>query len=274
MSSRSTETIFQLSLPGGTPGEDVLGLWQTTTAPAQAELAFASPGESAPLTVEDVAVVWRVNLPFDTRQANAALQQKQADLRLTNQDLEAAHIRLEAFASGQPPGGDLPVQSFGIEQVDFAAPEAELAGWLAPSQGIMSFALGISLPQDWQDTAQEALDFFSKVRQMLAHYAYVESSAGESPTGRTAVSWTGDFETLWQRGLSADQMQLHSKSIELALASRQAWVKMAMLVAQGAALFGLFSSTGNPLMIPAVYKFVRQVMEQYREIRRVQAITA
>jgi hypothetical protein len=194
-------------------------------------------------------------------------------LRLANQDLAAAQNRLQAFVSGQPPGGDLPVQSFGIEQATFSAPEAELAGWLAPSQGVMSFALGISLPQDWQQTAQEALDFFSKVRQMLAHYAYVESSAGDSPTGRTVVSWTGDFETLWQRGLSADQMQLHSKSIELALSSRQAWVKMAMLVAQGAALFGLFSSTGNPLMIPAVYKFIRQVMEQYREIRRIQATT-
>jgi hypothetical protein len=48
---------------------------------------------------------------------------------------------------------------------------------------------------------------------------------------------------------------------------------MAMLVTEGAALFGLFSSTGNPLMIPAVYKFIRQVMEQYREIRRLQAVT-
>lgn len=273
MTPGSPEALFQLSLPGITPGEDVLGIWQASPPPVQAEMAFSGPGEAVPLTVEDVAVVWRVNLPFNTMQADAALQQQQAALRQANQDLEAAHARLEAFATGQPPGGDQPVQSFGIEQTALAAPEAELAGWLAPSQGVMSFALGISLPQGWQDTAQEALDFFSKVRQMLAHYAYVESSTGGSTTGRTVVSWMGDFETLWQRGISADTMQLHSKSVDLALASRQSWVKMAMLVAQGAALFGLFSSTGNPLMIPAVYKFIRQVMEQYREIRRVQAIS-
>jgi hypothetical protein len=138
---------------------------------------------------------------------------------------------------------------------------------------MVSFALGISLPKDWQRTAQEAMDFFGQVRQMLAYYAYVESSAGGTSIGRTMVSWMGDFETLWQRGLSADQMRVHTRSVELALASRQAWVKMAMLVTEGAALFGLFSSTGNPLMIPAVYKFIRQVMEQYREIRRLQAVT-
>lgn len=250
-----------------------MGIWQAAPSPSQADMAFTTQDEAAVGTVEEEAVVWRVNLPFDPKQADAALQQQEAALRLANQDLEAAQVRLQAFASGQPPGDDQPVQSFGLEQAAFSAPEAELAGWLAPSQGVMSFAFGISLPQDWQDTAQEALDFFSKVRQMLSHYAYVESSAGGSSTGRTVVSWMGDFETLWQRGLSADQMQLHSKSVELALASRQAWVKMAMLVAQGAALFGLFSSTGNPLMIPAVYKFIRQVMEQYREIRRVQVIS-
>ena len=143
--------------------------------------------------------------------------------------------------------------------------------WRAPAT---RFSRPPTLPQDWQQSAQEALDFFARVKQMLANYAYVESAAGGRMIGRTTVSWLGDFDTLWSAGLTADQAGLHRGSLELALQSRQAWVKMAMLVMQGAALLGLLTSTSNPLMIPAVYKFIKQVLAQYREIRRLQTIPA
>ena len=263
--------MFQFSLPGGAAGEDVLGIWQASPVLAAASadgMAFAT---SAEVETPVDAVVWKVDLPSDPRQAASALRQQQAALQMAGLDLLAAQNRLQAFAATQQPGADQPAQAFGLEEAGFFGPEAELSEWLPSSRSGMSFGLGISLPHNWQETAEEALDFFGKVRQMLANYAFVESSSGGSAIGRTEVSWLGDFETLWRSGLAEDQVKMHRNSVELALASRQAWIKMAMLVTQGAALFGLLSSTGNPLLIPAVYKFIRQVLEQSREIRRTQA---
>jgi hypothetical protein len=280
LDSSQGEAVFQLSLLGGSAGADVFGIWQPALHPVETELAFAMPemmGSGSQIPSQTIAipsdeiVVWRVELPGDSRQAAEALRLQLEELRLADRDLNGAQARLQAFAATTQPGMIQPVQSFTLGEDAVLSPEFELAGWLAPSQGVMDFALGISLPAGWQDTAREAMDFFEKVRKMLAYYANIESSSGGAAIGRTTVSWMGDFETLWRRGVAEDQVKLHRNSVDLALSSRQAWVKMAMLVTQGAALFGLLSSTGNPLMIPAVYKFIRQVLEQYREIRRTQA---
>ena len=270
MQPGSGEAVFQLGFANGGQTQDVLGIWQLAPAASQAGLSF---GAGASFQEEDITV-WRVDLPENTRQAAGVLSQQYTALSLADLDLNAAQVRLQQFASaGRDERAGV---SFAASTGEFGAgnPEADLAAWLGTPGGAASFAFGINLPQDWQQSAQEALDFFARVKQMLANYAYVESAAGGRMIGRTTVSWLGDFDTLWSAGLTADQAGLHRGSLELALQSRQAWVKMAMLVMQGAALLGLLTSTSNPLMIPAVYKFIKQVLAQYREIRRLQTIPA
>ena len=264
------EGAFQLSFATGGQTDDVLGVWQLAPTAGRDELSFAA---GTPLQEED-ATVWRVDLPLNTRQAANVLSHQRSALSQADLDLNQAQTRLQRFASVGP--AERAGVSFAAPsgETGLSLPEAELAAWVGPPTGVASFAFGINLPQDWQQSAREALDFFAHVKQMLANYAYIESTSDGRMIGRTTVSWLGDFETLWRAGLSADQADLHRSSLELALQSRQAWIKMAMLVTQGAALLGLLTSTSNPLLIPAVYKFIKQVLAQYREIRRVQALPA
>jgi hypothetical protein len=159
------------------------------------------------------------------------------------------------------------------EGVSFAAPagpEAELLRALNALQPSVSFGLfGKEAIGEQLENLTQWQSFLDQVRNMVTHYARVETEVAGVLVGQTAVGWTGDFESTWTPGVALASMQLHHQSVHLALASRLALVRMVAVVATGAAGLTLtLSIPGGQLMaLPAIWKFVRDVLAEISNLQ-------
>jgi hypothetical protein len=108
--------------------------------------------------------------------------------------------------------------------------------------------------------------FLDQIRQVLAHYARVETALAGADVGWTTVSWAGDFDTTWQPNVTAYAMQTHLQSVHLALNSRLALLRFTSVVISGAVGLAIkITGSGGVLLLPAVWKFMRDVLEEFRQ---------
>lgn len=252
-------TVFQMILPGETGPTDVLGLWQ----PLSAE-SFAIDDPSSP----DITV-WRVDLPGNRDQALDALDRQQTNLKLVESDIPKAAQQIDNFIQLGSQGGQGESFSFALYEGPVNEPDRQLAHWLDTLSGAESFALGSSWFPEWEETSRKANEFFEQVKRSLTHFAWIESTIGGEPFGRTTVSWRGDFETLWRSGAAREQAFNHERSLALALASRTAWLHIAMLASRSAIQLGILISTNPVFVLPAALKYLQQILEQYRNLRAI-----
>jgi hypothetical protein len=105
-----------------------------------------------------------------------------------------------------------------------------------------------------------------QMRRMVSHYAWIETEMGGALIGHTAVRWTGDFDTVWEADVTPDSMELHHQSVQLALGSRLALIRLLTIVGTGATklVLRLTVPGAQLLMLPAAWKFVRDVLEELR----------
>jgi hypothetical protein len=54
------------------------------------------------------------------------------------------------------------------------------------------------------------------------------------------------------------------------LASRTAWLHIAMLASRSAIQLGVLISTNPVFVLPAALKYLQQILEQYRNLRMIQ----
>jgi len=246
---------YGFALSGVTLPEDtdLFGVW--TVAPKVAGVSFDASASAAPADP-----TWRVRLPESVDAAQSILQTQSLAIRRGESALAQAEQRLARLGHAG-------------EGVSFAAPagpEAELLRALNALQPTVSFgfpgkeAIGEQLENltQWQS-------FLEQVRNMVTHYARVETEVAGILIGQTAVGWTGDFESIWASGVASASMQLHNQSVHLALASRLALIRMVAIVATGAAgLAVTLSIPGGQLMaLPAIWKFVRDVLKEIPNIK-------
>jgi hypothetical protein len=90
--------------------------------------------------------------------------------------------------------------------------------------------------------------------------------------GRTRVSWLGDADTTWRTPVTAEQIALHQRAVTLALNTRAAMMRVAVLVIQGARLLAQLpaiaaSPIGIVMVIPAAWRFLDQVLAEARRLR-------
>jgi hypothetical protein len=246
------QATFQLLIPGQTVAPDALGIWQTRPA----QTATTPKGDGEP------AVTWQVELPADTSQAWDVLGQQRALLNGAERALPWAEGRLEAIArEAPPPGADLP-PSYSVTWDDGLRPERELEAWLLAEQGVEQYGRLGDLRDSLLGAAREASAFIEQLRWSLTPSATVQTAAGGQPLGHTRVAWLGDMNTLWWRDVNLEEAALHRQTLALALASRQAWMRLALMVTSGAArLAALLSS---PFAIPASYRFITQMLAEFR----------
>jgi hypothetical protein len=117
-----------------------------------------------------------------------------------------------------------------------------------------------------QEIYRQWVAFLDQIRQVVAHFARIETVLAGYNVGFTTVGWTGDFATTWEPELTPDAMQTHLHAVHLALDSRTALLRVASVVAAGAA--GLAAKTavsGGVLLLPAVWAFVRDVLRELRQ---------
>lgn len=242
------EPRFRVTSPGAM---DVLGVWEAEAAPA----AFAA---SEPPCEE----CWRVDLPAA---AVEALDERAAALQVAIRGAATADRRLAAFVA------DFGVRGLASCSVETGpGPEQELATWIQSARGGVSFGWrDVLTGQWWKNAAREVRDFFAQLSRSLAAAARVETSVGGVTVGVTVVGWRGGTVTTWRAGADRGTMESHRRAVALALATRRAWLGLALTVVSGAAGLAvrLAAPGGVVLVIPAAWRFVRQVMADIRQVR-------
>ena len=235
-----SETALQARL-------DPLGIW---VAPQEAAVAFnLGSGETR-------VPIRRIPLPASPGEAQAFLSAQAQAVALTHQYLDRAAQELALF--GLP------------EQVSFSATDELLTQKNALSTTIgelcspVSYTIKFKSDLEEQEARQGWLDLVEQVRQAVTRYARVRTELGSVPIGLTTVSWQGDFQTTWTSGLELDERQVHLNAVHVALSSRIEMVRMVSVVAVGVAniLLKVAVPGGQLMLLPAVFKFVRDVMQQ------------
>lgn len=253
-------TTFTFVGPGT---DDELGVWQPLPPAAvprepSSGLLEAMPAEASPPD----AFVWQV--AFSADQAR-----NQRDLADAGQRLDAADAaipwaarRLHGFVRGQPIQADQPE----VELASWAAlarPAGPLEAWedARPADDAL-----LALP-DFQATAAQTSAFFGKLRESLRHLAVVRTTFDGLPAAHTVVTWTGDYRTAWQAGVTGPQAALHLQAVSVSMRTRDAWLRLGTTtVASAAQLAALFAA--NPLLaLPAAYRFVRRIIAQLQALQ-------
>jgi hypothetical protein len=234
-------------------------------------------------------LTWRVDVPDGVGGLEAihartdVLVRGQAYMARANDELEA-FIERTASTSGDPLRGDGTI-SFGAGDPtaeDFYAEKQALRDMLTgfatlekqQLAGDVAFGgLDLFRKKDDRDGFQDAYRrwqaFVARVKQMVSQYARVETAIAGNPIGLTRVGWAGDFETRWVPGLPALSRDVHRQTVNLALASRIALIRVVSVVTTGAA--GLIVKAvalppgGQVLLIPAARRFILDVMATLRE---------
>lgn len=233
----------------GTPFSDLLGIWQVTT------IELLSDSE-APLQS-----TWQVDLPANPRQALKMIANKQKRLASASLALPQAEARLRNFTSYFRQNG----LGFALPSNMALSPEVDLQRFLAHAQHTASstYGLGDLFPQI-SELVSAANRLAMNIRLSVVNSVQVETSQVGRFVGCTRVSWLGDFSTEWGINLNSTHSQMHRQAVSLALATRQSWVRVGLLVASaGANLASILS--GNPLALLGVFQFVRQVIDKVQE---------
>ncbi len=274
--ARGDEVAFRaLNLPQAGTAPDLFGLWEPVF-----ESDFSLTEEEAD------ELRWAIDLPLDPRRAAAGMDTGHDRLDTLLLDLDAAERRLDEFvATGrQPPPEEA---SYAVGDDGTAAPvgepEADLHGLLEEIA-----LVGKSVAQDSDEPAafdtgepvagrvQAAQDgfeaFLRQFYRAVSHYAWVETSVQGRLVGRTRVSWLGDADTTWRTPVTAEQIALHQRAVTLALNTRAAAMRVAVLVIQGARLLAqlpvmVASPIGIVMAIPAAWRFLDQVLAEARRLR-------
>lgn len=253
-------TSFTFVGPGA---DDELGVWQPLHPAAAPREPAASTLEAMPAeSPAPDAFVWQVAFSVD-------LARNQRDLAHAARRLDAAEAaipwaarRLDDLARGQQGRAD--------------RPETELASWAAltrPSGSLEAWEDGrgadealLALP-DFQAAAAQTSAFFGRLRESLRHLAVVQSSFDGRSAAHTVVTWTGDYRTTWQTGVTGPQAALHLQAVAVSMRTRDAWLRLGTTTITSAGqLAALFAA--NPLLaLPAAYRFVRLIIAQVQELQ-------
>jgi hypothetical protein len=232
--------------------EDLFGIW---TVPTPAEVSYDLEAAEAP-----EEPTWRIQLPTDLADAQAILDAQSQTLRRSDSDLFSAERRLAQLGLSYEAG------EAAIAFAALPAPEAELLATLSSIEAPISYEAARPEEKARQETRNQWRLFVEQVRRMVSHYAQVETEVGGTLVAHTAVGWTGDFDTVWEADVVADSMGLHHRSVHLALSSRLTLIRLLTIVGTGATKLALRLTVPGAqlLVLPAAWKFVRDVLEELR----------
>ena len=246
-------TLSGVGLPGG---EDPLGLWDIPEGDAVSFSAGASAPPEEP--------TWRIELPESLEEAQAILVNRIQASELARRDLGSVNRELADIGRAE-------TVSFSASD-PLLAQKTELLGTLDAFQSTVSYGL-FRKDKEKEVKSKEShrqwLAFIKRVQRMVANYAQIETALAGLNVGRTAVGWTGNFATTWEPNVTIEMMRVHRQSVHLALGSRIALIRLVSVVATGAAGLAVKAAIpgGQVLLLPAVWRFVRDVLAELRQSR-------
>ncbi len=255
--------LFDSTLAEMTP--ELLGLW--TTQSSASEVAFDLNSQP----IADVPL-WRANFPADLSQVDRLLTDYEGRLEESQRALHTVPDRIDRLLTLS----DVSVTdglSFGLDLEDYplAQPEQEMLSALQEYQGmeeLHSFAVGFGIGEELLNSGKQSYEqlqaFAKRTIDIVANYAWVETQIQGKTVARTAVGWTGDFNSVWMDGVSVEQQRLHQRSLALALASRNKLLQTLTTTMQLALKISVSLSFpgGAILALPVVWKFINQVVNK------------
>ncbi len=260
-----TDNTFQLSgfvFPG--VNEDPFGMWDV--GPATSGISFAA-GEAA----QPEEPLHRANFT-SIAEGRAQLQLKQEALSEQEALLQQAEQRLAEFGRS---GSSVSFAASIDQPLEFVQPEQDLEAALQRLTVPVSYGLFDRKTQAEQQSDLEATgqwrQFLEQVREMIANYARVETELAGNSIGQTAVSWTGDFRTIWTPAVSLADMNLHRRNVDVTLQWRLGTMRFVGVVGAGAANVAvkLGIPGGQLLALPAVWNFVKDVLAEWRKLQAI-----
>jgi hypothetical protein len=259
-----TDNTFQLSgfvLPG--VDEDPFGMWQV--GPATSGVSFAAGAAARPEEPLHRASFASLD------EGRTLLQLQQDSLRGQEALLHQAEQRLAEIGRSGGVSFAAPID----QAPEFVQPEQDLAAALQRLTAPVSYGWFDRKKQEEQEADREAASqwrqFLDQVREMIANYARVETEIARIPIGQTAVSWTGDFRTIWTPAVDPAHMNLHRCSVEVTLQWRLGTMRFVGVVGAGAANVAVKLGVpgGQLLVLPAVWRFVKDVLKEWRKLQAI-----
>ncbi|MDX1613086.1 MAG: hypothetical protein R3300_02180 [Candidatus Promineifilaceae bacterium] len=246
----AADSPFYVYLPSAAEADaqapDVLSVWQTRPG--------VEPGP-----------VWEVNVA--AARERATLMEAGRRVRAAERAIPAVADRLQWW-----------VRQDAGEMSSFAGPtagqneaERQLAAWLAPQAE--SFAFG-TFSDELTQALSQARRFSELVSRIVGQPVLVRSRVEGRGLGQTRISWTGDARTVGRPGLSQSDRAVHVEAVRLALATYQAWLRIATLVSVSAAqlLVLLPSGIGMLRALPAAWRYVTAVLAEYQRLSSNQQV--
>jgi hypothetical protein len=230
----------------GPAGDDIFGIWDARSA----DMAFGP-------SLEPDEDVWRVELPADGR---AALADRWRAIDAAERATEESASRLAEF-----------IRSGCLVPVDFSGrgtAEDELRSALEFHEAMPDFGIGSGWFSGGRESIQEVLDFFARATRWLSGVARIETVVGGAIVARSEIGAFGSTQAVWCSGLDSERAQTHLGAVEIALATRRAWIRLAGVLLGGAAELVALATSGIGWLValPAVWRFVRRVLAEVRRL--------
>jgi hypothetical protein len=241
-----------------TVATDLLGLWRTTGAPGES-LSFDT--STAP---DSEMLVWRVSLPNDARSAKKELADGQVRLHAAEYQVSESTGRIATLVKSESSG-----PSFDTSAASPApsGPELELLTSLREVNEPVAFGLREQFGSAGQAGLLSFESAIQRLGQFIAQYARVDTQIEGQLVGSTVVGWTGSVCTIWRDPPDATLVELHQRTLELALESRAALIRTLAVAVRGAVILATLPAlattpAGAILALPAAWKFVNQVVTE------------
>jgi hypothetical protein len=255
MSQSGIFTVTGINFPDGA---DPMGIWQI---PAIQATSYTVDASRTSQTFESSQTsVWRVQLPEELEEADAIMESYLSRIDEQQRYLDDIDAQLGAMDPIVPIHTSFDSGSYDPRTVLLNA-----IGVL--SQPFESFNAGDAVV-DHKGLYDRCEAIFNRFRHIITRRGRIETSIGDNLIGLTKIEWNGDFETIWETLAPPLAMHIHVKSIRLASASRMAILRILSIVGTGALSLAIKASIpgGQFLLIPAVYKFVNDMLEEFRKI--------
>jgi hypothetical protein len=260
--------------------DDPLGLW--AASPAQETAVHFGIGDEPTAPPPDVPV-YRIQLPANFADANSAFNEQEARLAASAKALDDVPARLEGLvARTQAPASSDGQVHFGIGDeapAPEAPAEASLLALLGEAEGAgaakdsdqVHFGIVDETISPALEQAKAQFDaLLEQVNREVLHFAWVETVITGKTLARTTIGWSGDAQTIWVKDVTPEQITLHNRTIHFATRSRALKMQMVFTIAGGASQIAVLMGSGNVVLaMPVVYKYVREIISQVRQLQEL-----
>lgn len=256
---------------------DPLGQWDTNPLTE----SFSVGDDNAAETIEPV---YRVNLSDNIEDSNSALAENLASFERMKTALEQVPIQLNSLVRRVREKQPLAASGVSFSLADLQ-PEPGLEGELLSVLAIIdsvalsgtgpegvSFGLLAEASEVLGHAKEKYESLLEQVNREVLQFAWVEMRMADQLIARTKMGWSASY-TIWINAISTEQMLLHKRTLKVVSLTRHLKLRLLLTVAVGAVKMSPLMMTpgGTELAVPAVYGYVKKILENVKQLRAIQS---